>query len=204
MKSMIKDAVILFVITVIAGLILGFIFQLTKGPIAAEEQAQKMEACKNVFADAATFETKDGFSEEDAATQIAAGGFKSQDVNEVMTAKDASGSTIGYVVTVTSHEGYAGDIKFSMGIKSDGTLNGISLLSIAETAGLGMKADDVLVPQFKNKKVEKFSYIKNSETTSDDQIQAISGATITTNAMTNAVNAGMYYFQNALEGGSAK
>ena len=37
-------------------------------------------------------------------------------------------------------EGYGGDIQFAMGVQNDGTLNGISILSISETAGLGMKA----------------------------------------------------------------
>ena len=134
---------------------------------------------------------------------VAAGGFAKSSVNEVMKALDASGSLLGYVITVTSHEGYGGDISFSMGIRNDGTLNGISILAISETAGLGMRADEVLKPQFANKKVAQFTYTKTGAV-SDDQIDAISSATITTSAVTNTVNAGLYYFQTALqaEGGS--
>ena len=117
-------------------------------------------------------------------------------------AKDSAGSTIGYVITVTTKEGYGGDIQFTMGVREDGTVNGISLLSISETAGLGMRADEVLKPQFAGKQVEKFSYTK-SGATADNQIDAISGATITTNAVTNGVNAGLYYFRTVLGGGSA-
>ena len=80
-------------------------------------------------------------------------------------------------------------------------MNGMSILDIAETAGLGMRAEDVLKPQFAGKQVEKFEYTK-SGATSEDQIDAISGATITTNAVTNGVNAGLYYFQTELRGGS--
>ncbi len=58
-----------------------------------------------------------------------------------MEAVDESGEIIGYVITVTDSEGYGGDITFSMGVQMDGMLNGISILSISETAGLGMKAD---------------------------------------------------------------
>ncbi len=47
--------------------------------------------------------------------------------------------------------------------------------------------------QFKDKNVEKFTYTKTGAT-SDDEIDAISGATITTNAMTNGVNAGLCAF----------
>jgi electron transport complex protein RnfG len=103
------------------------------------------------------------------------------------------------VLTVTSHEGYGGDITFTMGIQRDGTLNGISLLSISETAGLGMKAESVLKPQFVNKKVSAFTYTKTGAV-SDSQIDAISGATITTNAVTTAVNGGLYVFQTQLGG----
>ena len=89
-----------------------------------------------------------------------------------------------------------------MGITNDGVLNGISILSISETAGLGMRADEVLKPQFAGKSAEKYEYTKTGAV-SDSQIDAISGATITTNAVVNGVNAGLYYFQNEL-GGAAK
>ena len=69
-------------------------------------------------------------------------------IDKALEAKDGSGTLLGYVLTVTSREGYGGDITFTMGIRLDGTLNGISILSISETAGLGMKAEAVLKPQF--------------------------------------------------------
>lgn len=199
MKNMLKDAAILFAITVIAGAILGFVFDVTKAPIAEQEAKAKSEACKEVFADAVDFEAIEAV-EADMTAVISEGGFTKSTVNEVMNAKDASGNVLGYVVTVTSHEGYAGDITFSMGIRNDGTLNGISLLAISETAGLGMRADEVLKPQFANKKVAQFSYTKTGAT-SDEQIDAISSATITTSAVTNTVNAGLYYFRTALQEG---
>ena len=82
----------------------------------------------------------------------------------------------------------------------DGMLNGISLLSISETPGLGMRAEEVLKPQFTEKQAPVFSYTKTGAA-SEDQIDAISGATITTNAVVDAVNAGLCYFQNVLGGG---
>ena len=118
-----------------------------------------------------------------------------------MAAKDGSGNVLGYVITVTTKEGYGGDIKFSIGIRQDGLVNGISILEIAETAGLGMRAEEVLKPQFADKNVEQFEYSK-SGAVSENQVDAISGATITTNAVVNGVNAGIYYFQTELKGGS--
>ena len=89
-----------------------------------------------------------------------------------------------------------------MGVRMDGTLNGISLLAIAETPGLGMQAGDVLVPQYAGKNVTSFIYTK-AGAVNDNEIDAISGATVTTEAVNNAVNGGLSYFNNTLkEGGN--
>ena len=67
---------------------------------------------------------------------------------------------------------------------------------------LRMKADEAeFKDQFKDKNVAQFSYTKTGEE-GDDKIDAISGATITTNAVTNAVNSALVYFQNELGGGA--
>ena len=200
MKGMIKDALILFAITLIAGLMLGVVNDITKEPIARQEQKAKTEACQNVFADAASFEEQEM---EDATQALADAGLTGADIDELMAAKDASGALLGSVITVTDHEGYGGDIQFSMGVTTDGVLNGISLLSISETAGLGMRAGEVLVPQFENKDVDRFTYTKTGST-ADSEIDAISGATITTSAVVNGVNAGLVYFDEFLKGGSAQ
>lgn len=60
-----------------------------------------------------------------------------------------------------------------------------------------MKAGDVLVPQFENKQVESFTYTK-SGSTNDSEIDAISGATITTRAIVNGVNGGLQFFHAVL------
>ncbi len=200
MKNMLRDAAILFAITVIAGAVLGFVYEVTKEPIAEQEARARQEACQEVFADAASFETLSG-SEDSSVTGLAENGYDKVSVDEVMEAKSSAGEALGYVIILTSHDGYNGDIQFSMGLRKDGTLNGISLLAISETPGLGMRAEEVLKPQFAEKQVAGFSYTK-SGAVSDDQIDAISGATITTNAVVESVNAGLWYFQNVLEGGT--
>ncbi len=199
MNTILKNTISITVITLVAGLALGVVQDITAGPIATQQEKSKEEAYKTVFEDADTFEV---YSADDGlATALADNGFTAQTIDEIMVAQDSSGETLGYAFTVTDSEGYGGDIQFAMGVQNDGTLNGISILSISETAGLGMKANtDSFKDQFKNKKVEKFSYTKTGAT-SDDQIDAISGATITTNAMTNGVNAGLCAFQY-MEGGT--
>ena len=193
MKSMMKDATILFAITLIAGLLLGVVYEVTKEPIALQQTKRKNEACKEVFQDASNFEALElsmPETEEKASATI----------NSVSAAVAEDGSKLGYVLDVTTHEGYNGDIQFTMGIRMDGTVNGISLLSIAETPGLGMKAEEVLKPQFAEKNVAQFTYTKTGAMTADE-IDAISGATITTNALVNGVNAGLECFKNELGGG---
>ena len=195
MKKILKDAFALLMITLVAGILLGFVYSITKEPIAQQEQLTKERSCQEVFADAATFEN-DTDDLEAAAAAMKAAGYEVQTLSEILVAKDDSGSTLGYVLSLVDPEGYGGDISFMMGIRLDGTLNGISILSIGETAGIGMNADtDAFKSQFANKKVEKFTFTKTGST-SDSEIDALSGATITTTAMTNGVNAGLAAFSS--------
>ena len=200
MKEMMKNTGIMVAITVIAGLLLGLVYQVTKNPIAEQETKAKEEACQEVFADAASFGL---IGVEAMPADWNNEGYAQESIDEVMEAKDASGELLGYVITVTTKEGYGGDIQFSIGVRLDGTINGMSILSISETAGLGMQAEAVLKPQFADKQVKKFVYTKNGAA-SEEQIDAISGATITTNAVTNGVNVGLYYFQTVLGGGDGQ
>ena len=200
-NKIVKDTLALTVITLVSGLLLGLVNDITAGPIASQQAKEKEEAYKAVFADAASFETVTSGEDTDLESYLDENGFKAQNIDEVMLAKDDQGNELGYAFTVTTAEGYGGDIQFAMGVQDDGTLNGISILSISETAGLGMKAKNPdFQDQFKDKNVEKFEYTKTGAT-SDDQIDAISGATITTNAMTNGVNAGLCAFRY-VEGGA--
>ena len=187
----VKNTVSLMLITIVAGLLLGLVYEITKEPIATQQQNAKEQAYKEVFADADTFE-EIKVDIEKMDEELKKQGMDAT-IDEAMKALKKDGSLEGYVLTVTDHEGYGGDIRFAMGIKSDGTVNGISFLSLSETAGLGMKAqEDDFKNQFAGKKAEHFAYTKNGAS-ADNEIDALSGATITTNAVTNGVNAGLYY-----------
>ena len=201
-NKIIKDALALTLITLVAGVALGGVYEITKDPIAKQEAQAKAEPYEQVFTDAAAFEAveMDDTLTKTIRDQLDQEGYKAQSIEEVMRAEDQSGETLGYAFTVVTSEGYGGDIQFSMGVQNDGTLNGISILSIGETAGLGMNADTpAFKDQFVGKQVEKLQYTKNGAT-QDDEINAISGATVTTNAMTNGVNAGLCAFR-VMEGG---
>ena len=198
-NTIVKDTIAITLITLVAGLALGGVQGITAEPIAQQRQLAKDEAYKAVFADADSFETIVAEEDPEIEAFLDESGYPSQNIDEVVQAMDAGGNPLGYAFTVTTSEGYGGDIQFAMGVKDDNTVNGISILSIAETAGLGMKAGDVLVPQFADKKVESFTYTK-SGSTGDSEIDAISGATITTNAVVNGVNGGLLFFRSALVG----
>lgn len=199
-NTIIKDTIILTLITLIAGGILGLVYEITKDPIAKQQEMAKQEAYKAVFEDADTFEVCVEAEDADLAAYLAGEGFEAQTVNEIMEAKDASGETLGYAINLTTSEGYGGDITFSMGVQADGTLNGISILTISETAGLGMNATkDEFKGQFKEKQADAFEVTKTGAS-KENEINAISGATITSNAVTQGVNCGLSAFQYVKEG----
>ncbi|MDO4554668.1 MAG: RnfABCDGE type electron transport complex subunit G [Lachnospiraceae bacterium] len=195
-KGIVKDCIILFVITLVAGLLLGAVYEVTKNPIAAQEAKTKAEAQKGVFADASEFSQID--VDQAIAGEVESNGVT---VDEVYEAVDASGAHLGYVVQATSPNSYGGDVTLMVGVTADGTSNGYSLLTINDTAGLGMNAQkDEFKDQYAGKQVESFEVTKTGAS-ADNQIDAISGATITSNAVTEAVNACLAY-ANALEGGN--
>ncbi|MBQ8803727.1 MAG: RnfABCDGE type electron transport complex subunit G [Tyzzerella sp.] len=199
MKNIIKNTLILTAITLVSGVLLGLVYEITKEPIALAKEAAKNEAYQAVMADADAFEAYADYDAKEAAKAIA--DIAGCEINEVVVAK-AGSEAVGYVVTTTTSEGYGGDIQISVGIANDGTVTGMEILSIGETAGLGMNAD---TPEFKaqyaGKQVEAFVVTKTGAS-ADEEIDAISGATITSNAVTNAVNSAIVYFNNVL-GGSA-
>ena len=198
MNKIVKNTLILTAITVVAGLLLGVVYGVTKDPIAKAQEKAKQEAFRSVLSDAETFESDTEFDADAASALLKENGYTSDDISEVAEGKDASGETVGYVVNVTSHEGYGGDIQFSVGVSTDDTLTGISILSIGETAGLGMKATEPsFYNQYVNKQADKFVVSKDGG--DGEQIDALSGATITSRAVTGAVNAALGYYQNAFK-----
>ena len=200
MKNIIKNTLILTAITLVAGVLLGLVYEITKEPIALAKEAAKKEAYQQVMSDADAFEGLELIEEaiKEVEDTVESSGCT---INEVVEAK-ANGETVGFVVTTTTSEGYGGEIQISVGILTDGTVNGVAILSIGETAGLGMKAtEEEFYGQYAGKKVEFFSVTKTGAS-AGNEIDALSGATITSNAMTKAVNSAVVYYKHAL-GGSA-
>lgn len=199
MKNIIKNTVILTIITLVAGVLLGMVYEITKEPIAQAKEKAKNEAYQTVMKGADTFDTEVVLKPEKISKLLAKKKIIGCSVDEVVAAK-AKDEIIGYIFTITTSEGYGGNIQISVGISNDGTVTGVEMLSIKETVGLGMNAN---TPEFKNqftdKKTDSFVVTKTGAA-SDNDIDAISGATITSKAVTDAVNAAIACYQEWLGG----
>jgi electron transport complex protein RnfG len=203
--KIIKDAMVLFIITLISGVALGFVYEITLPKIEAAKLAAKTEAYQVVFPEAKEFVADDTLTQQAskaAETALIPNGLDGITIDEALSAMDASGKKIGYVMLVSTQKGYGGTITLSLGYTLDGTITGMEILTINETAGMGAKAaQPEFKSQFAGKKVEQFEVTKTGAT-ADNQIDAISGATITSKAVTNAVNAGIRFITDVVEAGN--
>lgn len=195
-KLMFKDALILTIITLVSGFLLSFVFQLTKEPIELRAYQKKMDAYKKVFVKADKFIDDESTAKllTDAKIKVSEATSKlgKVGIDELLKAEDSSGNTLGYVLTVFSDEGYGGKIKISMGYDvKEKKMTSIEILEANETAGLGENiSTDDFKNQFSEKAVKEFNVVK-AKAGKENDIQALSGATISSTAVTNAVNAGL-------------
>ncbi len=117
-------------------------------------------------------------------------------VNAVKEAKDA-----GYVVIVTAHNGYDGDLQIALGIGSDGMIKGFATLVCNETKTLGGQCtSDEFAAQFIGMKAEPVSHVASGAKIEQNEIDMIAGATITTDAVLTAVNGAIDYYHKELKG----
>lgn len=187
-----KSAVTLCVITLIAGLALGGVFYMTKDIIAEQQEAAKRASYVEVCAGAENFEESEAMT---AAMNEIAGAVYGEDfgkvyINDAVKGVDASGNIVGYVINVTTGDGFDGNITLSVGINTDGIVTGIAFTEITETAGMGMRcAEDAFKDQFVGRNTEQYKLNKAGGSTAEDEIDSVSGASISSGAVVNAVNA---------------
>jgi len=189
-KDMFKLGLNLLIISAVAALLLALTNSVTASTIAQRNEQANAEARKLVLESAQDFEEV-----KDAKTDNS----KGVKVSEIYEAKDASGNTVGYTLKVLP-SGYGGTIELMVGIDSaKGQVSGINVVSNSETAGLGAKSTDPeFSDQYKGKPLEELSVLKNG-TPGDTEIKAISGATITSTAVTNGVDAAIEVYNNSLK-----
>lgn len=189
-KDMFKLGLNLLIISAVAALLLALTNSVTASTIAQRNEQANAEARKLVLESAQDFEQV-----KDVKTDNS----KGVEVSEIYEAKDASGNTVGYTLKVLP-SGYGGTIELMVGIDSaNGQVSGINVVSNSETAGLGAKATNPeFSDQYKGKPLEELSVLKNG-TPGDTEIKAISGATITSTAVTNGVDAAIEVYNNSLK-----
>lgn len=190
MSRIVKDTLRLVAITLIAGVLLSVVYSVTKNTIAAAKEEELQASYREVFPQAASFEAID----TKCPAELSGGNVT---LNAALYAKDESGADIGCVLSLTSHEGYAGDIVLSLGISKTGEITGAKVTQMSETSGLGANCqNEDWIGQFKGIS-GSVKYTKTGKT-SPDEIDAISGATFTTRAVTNAVNTGIGFASEKL------
>ncbi len=192
-----KAAVNLTVITLIAGLALSGVFALTRSRIEENDMAASLSSYEDVLPEASSFNYDDDL---DAAIDSLGGEIYAEEYGKsyvdtavVGTADD--GTVVGYVIGVTNTEGFDGEISISVGFTPEGNLTGISFTTLAETAGMGMRADeDDFKDQFKDIPATELTLDKTGGASADDEINSVSGASVTSSAVINAVNTAIAFY----------
>lgn len=108
-----------------------------------------------------------------------------------------AGNGAGYTVTVVT-PGYHGDITAMFGIGPDGKISGVEVLEHTETQGLGER---IVTPEFRQQFAGKsgvLNLVKGGANTEQD-IEALAGATVSSTAMTNAANAALAAYEQSKE-----
>ena len=174
-KDILKPALILFAICLVASALLGFTDSITRDRIAEQASKAEKEARLLVLPQAESFEEK---------------------VNYCI-GKGSDGALLGYVFT-TVEKGYGGDLKILTGVDPEGKVTGVQILEISETAGLGMNANK---EEFRNQFIGKTSGVSVvKDEPSGNEVKALTGATITSKAVTKAVNDALELF-SSISGG---
>lgn len=188
MKENLKLAIILAVIVGTCTALLAFTHAITKDPIENTRIENERNAMKEVMASATDFEKIDIVSPDSNSTIL--------EINKAVNGSE----TVGYTFSVNT-KGYGGFVNFLVGIDESSNLTGMKVLTHGETPGLGANsATEDFQSQFVDKPTENgISYVKGGEP-KENEISAITGATITTEAITTGINDAINYYNENLKG----
>ena len=189
MKNIIVMTIKLLVITIIAGLLLGAVNYITKDTIADQEAKKADEARFAAFPEAQSF-TKLDIDIDDEYSLI----------QSVYSVQDAQGNDIGVAFDIIT-KGYSTGLNMTVGLSAQGTVTGVVIGANQETPGLGAKASEpTFIDQYKDVPFDPALVVVKTPATAQGEIQAITSATITSNAVTNAVNKVAEYYIDVIGG----
>lgn len=209
-STLVHDTICLFLITLISGILLGGIYQITKKPIEEQDEKTKQEAYAAVYGGAEFVSDNDVTSKlEVFQKDLTAGKITTEsgtdlsdvEISEVMKAT-VDGQDAGYVVTC-SGKGYGGAVKIALGIDGEGNIKGIQIMDCSnETPGLGQNSSN----EEWNKQyigmntAQDITVVKDGTgSTENGTINSISGATITSSAVTRAVDGSLLFITSLSE-----
>jgi len=175
LESTFKNMVLtLFAITAITSVTLGYVYELTKEPIAKAKMSKKIEAIKKVVPPF----NNDPNSEQFSVT------LDDQSICEVYPAK-MDDSIVGYAVKTFSNKGFGGLVWLMVGFDARGNIMDISVLEHKETPGLGTKMDsESFRAQFRGKNPQQFNIKVRKD---GGEVDAITAATISSRAFCDAL-----------------
>ncbi len=191
-KDILIVAVKLFIITAVAALCLAFVNKITAPVIENNKIITMQQTQKEVLESAIEFEKVDvkHIDSEENGTYI----------EDAYRGLNKEGEVVGYVVSAASSRGYGGNIRVMVGITSDMTINRVKITESSETAGLGLKASNPeFIDQYIGRDVSLTVKKNISPTNKGEDIAAISGATVTSRAVTSAVNLSLEFTKSIIE-----
>lgn len=190
MREIAKLGLILFIITAIVAALLAVANEATSDIIAQVQEQENNKARQEVLPSAQNFMPLD----EKELNSILA---ENNKIIEIYVGKESDDKIVGYTIK-TIAPGYGGDIEIITGISVDGEVTGMKVVSHSETPGLGANSTK---PEFKNQFKDKLAssniYVVKSSP-KDNEIQAITGATITSKGVTDGVNLALDVFNSKL------
>lgn len=179
-----KAAISLAVISLLAGVALGTVNHITAPAIEAQALAANAASYEAVLPGAASIGYDDAVTA--ALDSLDGSEFGRSVINEAVVGMDASGNVVGVAVNVTNSEAFDGSLSLSVGIAPDGTVLGIYFTELTETPGKGMLCDE---PDFK----DQFAGVQTDAFVLNGDIDSVSGATVTSSSVVNAVNAALAF-----------
>lgn len=183
-KAIPKPVSILLVITLIAGAVLSGVYVTTSERIAQNNEQANQAAYRTVIPQAESFRS----------LELAQGTAGTTQIQRVLAGLDGSGQTLGYAIAVHNSQSYDGGLTLVVGILPDGTVTGIHFTELHETAGMGMRCGEPeFTSQFENVNVPAFALGKGGDG-DRGAIDSVAGATVSSTAVVEAVNAALDYF----------
>jgi Na+-translocating ferredoxin:NAD+ oxidoreductase subunit G len=191
MKDIVRLAFVLTAITVSAALLLSLVEAVTREPIAEQRRQLTLKAL------GAVLPPFDNAPDEETLTMVVGVDRKGQEVGRTFYRGRAEGVLTGVAFEVVAPDGYSGNIHIMVGVHPGGAVNGIEILTHAETPGLG---DKIELPWFKDQfagqTLEGVDWRVKKDGGDFDQI---TGATVSPRAIVGAVREGLRFYHQHRE-----